>query len=240
MDTPSSINELGDIAGKKVMVRLDLNVPIADGKVFDDFRILKSLPTINYLKDKGARLIIISHIGEDQKETLRPIADYLGIKLLPADPKDPQVKEGIDKMKDGEMVMLDNLRQNPGEVLDNEIFAKDLASLADIYVNDAFAVMHRKHASIVSLPKLLPGFMGFLVADEIKHLSMAFNPEHPFLFIVGGAKFATKIVLVKKFIDIADRVFVGGALSNTVFKYFGLEVGRSLVDEKYLDLDFFF
>ncbi|MEK7066021.1 MAG: phosphoglycerate kinase [Patescibacteria group bacterium] len=238
MKIPRTIEELGDIAGKKVLVRLDLNVPIKDGKVFDDFRILKSLPTVSYLKERGAKLILISHIGEDPGETLAPVAEYLGIKLLPADPKKSEVKDGINNLKNGEAVLLENLRQNVGEILNDQGFAKDLADLADIYVDDAFAVMHRNHASIISLPKLLPSYIGFLVTDEIKNLSQAFNPAHPFLFIIGGAKFSTKIGLVKKFIDIADKIFVGGALSNTVFKYLGLPVGISLVESKTLDLNF--
>ncbi|MEK7070854.1 MAG: phosphoglycerate kinase, partial [Patescibacteria group bacterium] len=117
MKIPRTIEELGDIAGKKVLVRLDLNVPIKDGKVFDDFRILKSLPTVSYLKERGAKLILISHIGEDPGETLAPVAEYLGIKLLPADPKKSEVKDGINNLKNGEAVLLENLRQNVGEIL---------------------------------------------------------------------------------------------------------------------------
>ncbi|MBI5140028.1 MAG: phosphoglycerate kinase [Candidatus Vogelbacteria bacterium] len=238
MAIPRLLEDIGIISGKRVLLRLDLNVPIKNGKVFDDFRIVKSLPTINYLKNKGAKVIIISHIGENPGETLFPVAEYLKARLLPADPKNIVVLEGIDNLKNGEAVMLENLRQNPGEVLDDEIFAKGLASLADLYVDDAFAVMHRTHASIVSVPKLLPGFIGLLAESEVKNLSLAFNPSRPFLFIVGGTKFETKIKLVKKFVDIADKVFIGGALSNTVFKFMGLEVGVSLADQTDLDLSF--
>jgi len=238
MNIPRSIKELGDISGKKILVRLDFNVPVKDGKVFNDFRITKSMPTIAYLKEKGAKVIIVSHIGEIGTETLAPVAEYLGVKLLPADPISQVVKEAVGAMRDGEVLMLDNLRQNPGEVLNDENFAKSLADLADIYVDDAFAVMHREHASLVSVPKLLPSYAGFLVEEELAHLSKAFSPDHPFLFILGGAKFETKMGLVGKFLNIADKIFIGGALSNTVFKYMGMEVGVSLVDKASLDLDF--
>ncbi len=230
------IQELKDLRGKSVLLRLDLNVPIQDGKVLDDFRIKASLPTLDYLKQAGARVVIMSHIGEGGQETLQPVADYLGLPLLPL--KLDTLKSELSSLQPGQAVLLENLRQDPREVANDSNFAAELASLGDIYVNDAFSVSHRKHASIVSLPKLLPSYAGFLIQSEVEHLSMAFNPEHPFLFIIGGAKFETKINLVRRFIDLADKIFIGGALANTLLKKKGYEVGTSLVDDKSIDLDF--
>ncbi len=226
-----------DIKGKTILLRLDLNVPIKDGAVFDDFRIKGSMPTLNYLKEAGARIVILSHIGERGDETLKPVADYLKADLLPIK-IGSGLKAKIDSMSNGEVVILENLRQDPREVSNDLEFAKEMASLGDIYVNDAFSVSHRRHASIVSLPKLLPSYAGFLIQSEVLNLSKAFNPEHPFLFILGGAKFETKINLVKKFVGIADQIFIGGALCNTIFKKLGYEVGVSLVDKNGTDLNF--
>lgn len=237
MNPVRSIKELNDIEGRVVLLRLDLNVPIKDGLVLDDFRIKASLPTLNYFKEHGARIVILSHMGENGDETLKPVADYLKIKLLPLK-IDLSLKEEIRNLPNGQAVILENLRQNPGEVANDEEFAKELAGLGEIYVNDAFSVCHRKHSSIVSLPKLLPSYAGFLIQSEVQNLSDAFNPKHPFLFIIGGAKFETKISLVKRFTSIADQIFIGGALANTIFKKMGYEVGVSLVDNKEMDLDF--
>jgi phosphoglycerate kinase len=232
-----NIQDIADLRGKKVLLRLDLNVPIKDDAVLDDFRIKASMPTLKYLQEKGAKIIILSHIGEKGIESLRPVADYLKIKLLPLS-FDPSLRSEIDSILDGQSVILENLRKDGREVLNDEEFARELAELGDIYINDAFSVSHRKHASIISLPKLLPRYAGFLMQSEVGNLSKAFNPLHPFLFILGGAKFETKISLVKKFVGIADQIFIGGALANTIFKKQGYEVGISLVDHNGMDLDF--
>ncbi|MBI3632226.1 MAG: phosphoglycerate kinase [Candidatus Vogelbacteria bacterium] len=232
-----SIRDAGELFGKKVLLRLDLNVSLKDGAVFDDFRIKGSLPTLNYLKDADAKIIILSHLGEGGTETLRPVADYLKVSLLPIK-IDVSLKDRVAHMQNGEVIILENLRQDKREVVNDPEFAKELASLGDIYVNDAFSVSHRNHTSIVALPKLLPHYAGFLLQSEVENLSKLFNPDHPFLFILGGAKFETKINLVKKFLDIADKIFIGGALSNTIFKKMGYETGVSLVDEKEMNLDF--
>ncbi len=233
----NKVEDLKNIDGKTVLLRLDLNVPIKDAAVLDDFRIRASMKTLDYLKKNGAKIIIISHIGEQGNESLSPVADYLKVKLLPIK-IDSQLRDEIANMLVGEAVMLENLRQDPREIVDDQTFAVELASLADIYVNDAFSVCHRRHASIVSLPKILPSYAGFLIQSEVENLSSAFSPEHPFLFIVGGAKFETKINLVKKFISIADKIFICGALANNIFKTLGYEVGTSLVDSKEIDLNF--
>lgn len=188
-----SIKEAGDLLGKRVFVRVDWNIPSVD----DDFRVKKSLPTIQYLLDSGARPIIATHTEKLPIEDLKRFVPE-GAELLP------------------------NLRDNPGEEANDERFAKELAGKADIYVNEAFSVSHRKHASIVSVPKLLPHFVGFEFEDEVKHLSIAFNPPHPFLLIIGGAKFETKIPLVEKFLNIADKIAIFGANAKQAYgKYSG-------------------
>ncbi len=232
------ITDEKDLRGKRVLVRLDLNVPIVGNEVRDDFRIQRSLPTLRFLREAGAKIIIISHLESEATESLSRIAAYIGrnlpIKAFVTNYADaPSV---IATMQEGEIIMLENLRKDAGEKENNPVFASRLANLADIFVNDAFAVAHRSHASVVSIPKLLPSFAGPLLATEIEELSKAFNPEHPFLFILGGAKFDTKLPLIEKFIGIADHVFVGGALANDVYKEKGFEVGQSLVSKTQVNL----
>lgn len=207
-----SILEAGDLKNKRVLVRVDWNAPLdyrsGQAVVADDFRIKKSLPTLEYLKGAGAKVVIATHL-EPKGTPIESLKTY--------------VPEG--------MKLLGNLRDNPGEEDNSEEFAKELTSKVDIYVNEAFSVTHREHASIVRAPRLLPGFIGLQFALEIKELSKAFYPKKPFLFIIGGAKFDTKLPLLKKFIHIADHIFVGGALANNFFKEQGVDVGNSLVSE---------
>ncbi len=232
------ITEAPDLRGKRVLIRLDLNVPIVGNDVRDDFRIQYSLPTLEFLKKAGARVIIISHLESEVTQSLSRIAAYIQ-KFIPLKAFVTNYAEApsiIDTLGEGEIIMLENLRHNSGEKENDPVFAARLAQLADIYVNDAFAVSHRKHASIVSLPKLLPSYAGLLLTKEIEELSKAFNPEHPFLFVLGGAKFSTKLPLIEKFITIADHVFVGGALANDIYKEKGYEVGMSLVAREPIQL----
>ena len=203
-----SILEAGDLKGKKVLVRVDWNVLIEDGKVVDDFRIKKSLSTLEYLKGAGAKVVIATHLEPEDTDT----------KLLQT-----YVPKGVR--------LLENLRANPGEESNSKEFARKLASQIDIYVNEAFSVSHRRHASIVGVPLYLPSYIGLQFALEIKELSKAFYPKKPFLLILGGAKFDTKLPLLKKFIHIADDIFVGGALANNFFKEQGADIGRSLVSK---------
>ena len=203
-----SILEAGDLKGKKVLVRVDWNVLIEDGKVVDDFRIKKSLSTLEYLKGAGAKVVIATHLEPEDTDT----------KLLQT-----YVPKG--------MKLLENLRTNPGEESNSKEFAEKLASKINIYVNEAFSVSHRRHASIVGVPLYLPSCIGLQFALEIKELSKAFYPKKPFLLILGGAKFDTKLPLLKKFIHIADCIFVGGALANNFFKEQGVDIGRSLASE---------
>ncbi|GMQ95073.1 MAG: hypothetical protein BMS9Abin13_183 [Patescibacteria group bacterium] len=229
-----SIKEAGKLRGKRVLLRLGLNAAIKNGKVMGGFRLQKVIPTIVFLKKKGAKVIIMGHIGRERTQSLKPVADYVSkmtkIRFVP-DLHDKNLPDIIANMKEGSALMLENLRSDLGEVKNTAAFARYLASLGDIYVNDAFSASHRKHASIVSLPKLLPGYAGLHFEEEIKHLSLVKKPSRPFLFILGGAKFSTKMPLMKKFFRIADYVFIGGALANTFFKEQGFETGRSLADE---------
>lgn len=227
-----TIEEAGDIKGKKVLLRLDLNVPLVGDEIRDDFRIKQALPTISLLKKKGARTIIISHLDNSDTFSLGRVASYIN-KIIPLAfvKKLDELTKVVPTMKDGDVMMFENLRLNSGEKENDSVFANELSRVADIFVNDAFSVCHREHASIVSLPRLLPSYAGPLLDREIRELSKSFNPSHPFLFILGGAKFDTKIPLIQKFLDIADNVFVGGALANDVFKDHGFEIGRSLTSK---------
>jgi 3-phosphoglycerate kinase len=231
-----SIKEIQHFDGVKVLVRLDLNVPIQDGIIVDDFRIRKSLPLINYLIEKGALLILISHIETVDDPTLKPVAEYLQKIGIDCEFEKNYKKALGNKSK---IVLLENLRIHEGEKNNDKKFAKELASLADIYVNEAFSVSHRKHASISAITEFIPSYAGFQFEDEVKHLSSAFNPEHPFLFILGGAKFETKLPLIEKFMPIADKIFVGGALANNFFVEQGVDIGDSLVSKENYDLQRF-
>lgn len=222
-----------NLRAKRVLLRLDLNVPIIEGEVRDDFRIQRSLATIRFLRGAGAKVIIMSHIESDAVTSLSRVAAYIQsfieLKAFVSHIEDAEAV--IRTMQEGDIIMLENLRLNAGERDNSPMFAATLASLADIYVNDAFAVCHREHASVVSVPRLIPAFAGLLLSQEVEQLSKAFDPQHPFLFVLGGAKFETKLPLIEKFIDIADYVFVGGALANDLFKEKGYEVGRSVVSK---------
>lgn len=233
-----TLKEMGDIAGKTVILRLDLNVPIENGLVRDDFRIVQSLPTISFLQKAGAKLIILAHLESVETSSLSPVFEYLK--------KDHQIvfaktiveaQQLLTTLSAGGMVLLENLRTlSIGEKENDPAFAKELASLGEVYVNDAFSVSHRRHASVVGVPALLPHFAGLQFEKEYTRLSEAFSPKHPFTFILGGAKFDTKLPLVTKFIEKADTVFVGGALSNDIFKQQGLEIGSSMTSSIPVDL----
>lgn len=238
-----SINELqeADVKGKKVLVRVDFNVPVKDGKVVDDYRIVRALPTIKFLKEKGAKVLLISHIETKDVEapTLVPVFAYFKknneaglhdihfVEDIFSDDASTMLKE----MQNGEVILFENIRQYEEEKKNDAEFGKKLAALADIYVNDAFAVSHREHASVVGVAPHIPAYAGLLLADEIAHLKIDENVPRPFLFIIGGAKFDTKLPLIQKFLDKADNVFVGGALANDIFKAKGMDVKDSLVSD---------
>ncbi len=234
------LNDLteNDLKGKYVLLRLDLNVPIVNGEVGDTFRLDRVIETVDFLRLAGARTIIISHIESGDK-TLVPVWHYLnGYFPLEFSPTyfTAEAIDKVAKLEDRGVILFENLRVNPGEKENDEGFAKKLSQMAEIYVNDAFAVSHRKHASIVGVPKFLPSYAGLLMRQEVEHLSKAFNPDKPFLFVLGGAKFETKMPLITKFLDKADKIFLAGALANNIFKERGLELGTSLVSEVTADL----
>ncbi|PIP73377.1 MAG: phosphoglycerate kinase [Candidatus Lloydbacteria bacterium CG22_combo_CG10-13_8_21_14_all_47_15] len=226
--------------GKRVLLRLDLNVTISEtGGVADDFRIQQALPTIEFLRDAGAKTIILSHIGRHKGDSLEPVFEYMGRDMplsFAPDLGEATVVQAITALSDGSAVLVENLRRNEGEEKNTLAFAERFAQFADIYVNDAFATSHRAHASIVSLPKLLPSYAGFLFEREIAHLSAAFDPPKPFLFILGGAKFETKLPLIKRYLARADMCFIGGALAHNFFKAKGYPLGSSLVDRRADDI----
>lgn len=238
------INELKleDIEGKRVLLRLDLNVPILDGEVADINRLERIIPTVDFLRQNNARIIILAHAEnkDGENESLLPILHYLnGYFKTDFCPTffTPESIEKILKLEDKGVLLFENVRINPGEKENDPEFAKKLSQMADIYVNDAFSTSHRKHASVVGVPEFLPHYAGLLMKSEIENLSKVLTPEHPFVFILGGAKFETKMPLVKKYLDKADTIFIGGALANDIFKAKGFEVGTSLVSKGGFDME---
>ncbi len=234
-----TIKDVENLRGKKVLLRLDLNAPIVNGVLRDDFRIKKSMAILHFLHENGAKTIIISHIESTETKSLKTVHEYLSEFFNVTFFKDyfsEETKNAIDGMNEGNFILLENLRIYEGEEKNYEHFARQLASLGEIYVNDAFSVSHRNHASIIGVPKFLPSYAGILFGEEVVNLSKAFNPEHPFLFILGGVKFETKMPLIKKFLQLADFVFVGGALANDFLKEKGYETGLSVLSSKKFDL----
>ncbi len=230
----STITKVKNLKGKRVLLRLDLNVPIKGNRVLSDFRIKKSIQTIKFLKKAGAKIIIISHLGREKKNTLKPIAQYMNkytrVGFVP-DIIGYNARNTIENMKNASAVVLENLRKNEGEIKNDRIFAKQLANMADIYVNDAFAVSHRKNASITQLPSLLPSYIGLIFEKEIKNLSVILNPPKTTLFVLGGAKIKTKIPLLSKYINVVQNVYLGGVPANRILKEKGFETGKSVTGE---------
>lgn len=222
------------ISGKRVLLRADLNVPMQKGKVADTYRIRRSTKTILFLREKGAKVVICAHTGRDPKETLEPIAEELR-KYVPVtfvrDVVGSDAHMAVRAMREGDVLMLENVRRMPGEKENDPAFSAALAAYADVYVNDAFSVSHRAHASVVGVAELLPSYGGFLFEEEVKNLAFALTPEHPGLAILGGAKFETKQPLIKKLLEQYDQVFLAGAIVNDVLKAKGFPVGSSLVSE---------
>ncbi len=239
------LNSIEYFEGVRVLVRVDFNVPLENGAVSNGFRITSVLPTIKFLSSRGSKIILISHLEtrEGENVSLEPVYDFLVKELLSIGIdckfiKDyKKAQESIDAMPNGSCVLLENVRNFEGEKKNDPKLAKELASLCDIYVNDAFSVLHRKHASVVGIPLHVPSYAGLELAKEIKELSRAFDPLHPFLFILGGSKFETKIPLIDKFLKIADRVFIGGAIANDFLHKKRYEVGKSLLGQGNLELD---
>ena len=221
-----------DVRGKFVLLRDDFNVQIVDGKITDTFRIDQSMPTINALRNGGAKIAIVAHRGRPKGErnmeyTLQPIADYMNIPLI----GDCLDKEFLGNMQDGDVVLLENVRFYAGEEKNDPTFAADLARGYDIFVNDAFAVSHRAHASTVGVAEILPSYAGNLLASEIESLSDVMeNPQRPLLSIVAGSKVSTKIGVLKALAKLSDTLIIGGALGTTFNYACGARVGNSLFE----------
>ncbi|MBR2342105.1 MAG: phosphoglycerate kinase [Alphaproteobacteria bacterium] len=221
-----------DLRGKYVLLRDDFNVQIVDGKITDAFRIEQSMPTINKLRKMGARVAICAHLGRPKGErkmefSLKPIADFMGIELIP----DCLDKGFMASMQDGDLVLLENVRFYAGEEKNDPIFAAELAGGFDVFVNDAFAVSHRAHASTVGVAEILPSYAGDLLASEIEHLTAVMeNPKRPLLSIVAGSKVSTKIGVLKALAKLSDKLIIGGALGTTFNYAMGAKVGNSLYE----------
>lgn len=225
-----SVEDISHLQGVRILLRAALNVPIEKGKVTDTLRLDLAMKTVSYLLARGARVILASHLS-DKKASLQPVFAYLKNRIplsFVSDVAGRAAHQAANELKDGTALLLENLRWNPGEEANDPEFARDLASLADLYVNDDFTVAHRSHAGVVSVPKIIPGYAGFQFLAEVKGLTPALTPESPSLAIVGGAKLVTKIALLKSLLAKYDHVFVGGALSNDFFLAKGYEIGKSL------------
>lgn len=234
-----TIRDIRHFENIPILVRAALNVPIENGHVVNDYRLRRALPTIKFLTDRGARVILISHIGEAGTETLAPVAQALG-KLAPRVSFFPETigvraRSAVRDLLPGHVLVLENLRRDRGERMNDPAFAAELASLADAFVEDSFDTCHRKHASIVGVPKLLPSYAGLQLEEEIEQLSRALTPKQPSLAVIGGAKFSTKEAVLKLLLERYTHVFVGGALANDFLKSAGQEVGKSLTSSEGTD-----
>jgi phosphoglycerate kinase len=245
MFNKKSITDI-DVRGKRVLVRVDYNVPIKDDKITDDTRIVAAMPTLEYLLNHGAAVILFSHLGRpkggpDPKYSLRPVAAHLsGLLGKPVafvdDCVGPVAEAASKVLKPGEVLVLENTRFHPEEEKNDPELAKKMASLADIYVNDAFGSAHRAHASTEGVAHYLPAVAGFLMEKEIQYLGQAIaDPKRPFIAILGGAKISDKIGVIRNLLTKADKVLIGGGMANTFFKAQGYSVGDSLCEEEALE-----
>jgi phosphoglycerate kinase len=247
-----------NLKNKKILLRVNFDVPIKNGKILDDSRILAHLPTIFYLIKKKAKLILISHLDNPLKikskrlrilkYSLKKVAEYLNKLKIPIsksqflklkfidDCLGEKVKKEIDKLKAGEIILLENLRFYPEEEKNDKKFAKSLASLADLYINDAFPVCHRAHASVSAMTKYLPSYAGFLLEKEVENLSKVLKkPKHPFITVIGGAKISTKLPVIKNLLKIADKILIGGGLANTFFVSQKINISQSIYEKEMVD-----
>ncbi|MDI6704228.1 MAG: phosphoglycerate kinase [bacterium] len=237
-----------DVKGKRVLVRVDFNIPLdTKGEITDDLRITTALPTIRYISDNHGKAILMSHLGrpkgkvQDDKR-LTPVSKRLSrllgkeVKKMP-DCVGAEVKEAIFKMKEGDIILLENLRFHIEEEKNDPTFSKELASLGDLYVNDAFAVSHRKHASTFGVPRLFPqAAAGFLLKQEVEYLDRVNNPDRPFVAIIGGAKVSTKVPIIKNLLKKVDTLIIGGGMAYTFLKALGRPIGHSLVEDDMVDV----
>ncbi len=228
-----TLSEAPITEGTRVLLRSNLNVPVRDGQVTDMFRVEEALPTIEFLRERGARIIILAHTSEkggSLKVAYEGLSKSIQISFIEdVSSADSQAK--IKKMSGGECVLVENIRRYPEEEHNNDAFAKKLAQLADIFVQDDFSVAHRTHASVVGIPKYLPSFAGLRFEKEYTELSEAFSPEHPAVLILGGAKSDTKLPLALSLADVMDSVFISGVSGNTLLRAQGRNTGESVVDD---------
>ncbi|TMC63329.1 MAG: phosphoglycerate kinase [Chloroflexota bacterium] len=236
-----------DVAHQRVLVRVDFNVPMEEGRIVDDSRIRAALPTIKDLVERGARVILMTHLGRpdgqvDEAYRTTPLArrltELLGRQARHLDDcVGPAVEAAVKAMPDGDIILLENVRFHPGETKNDPAFARQLANLGDLYVNDAFGAAHRAHASTAGIAEFLPAVAGLLMEREIKTLGrIMVDPPHPLVAIIGGSKISSKIGVVRSLLKRVDRLCIGGAMACTFFKAKGLEMGRSLVEEDQLEV----
>lgn len=235
-----------DVKGKRVLVRVDFNVPLLEGSITDDTRIRAALPTLRYLVDHGAKVIVVSHLGRpdgapDLQYSLRPARRALerlmgrNVVFVPGSIEKDAV-EAVDRMVDGEIIMLENIRFYPGEKKNDPAFAKQLASLADIYVNDAFGAAHRAHASTAGVAEFIPAYAGLLLAREVNTLnSLLSKPERPFVAILGGSKVSDKFGVIEKLVDVVDVLLIGGGMAFTFLAAKDIQIGNSIVEPEWID-----
>ena len=235
-----SINACKNLKDKKILLRVDFNVPLKNCRIVDDYRIIAGLATINYLLTKEAKIIIIGHLGEpehgyEKEFSLKPVAAYLQkllkrkVKFVPVIDSN-KVAKIIKTLKGGEIIFLENLRFYSGELTNDDKFAKQLADFADLYVNDAFAVSHRDQASVSAIKKYLPSYAGLLLSEEVRGLSKILKPKKPLVVIMGGAKISTKAPLMSKLYSESGQILIGGALANNFWKFQKFNIGKSLYD----------
>lgn len=237
-----------DVKGKKVLARCDFNVPLKDGEITNDKRIVAALPTIKYLMEHGAKVILCSHLGRPKGEykpefSLAPVAkrlsEYLGVEVKLAEDAEvvgPNAKAMAAELKDGEVMLLENVRYRAEETKNEENFSKELASLADIFVNDAFGTAHRAHCSTTGVAAYLPAVCGYLIQKEIKFMGGALaNPKRPLVAILGGAKVSDKIGVIENLIDKCDKIIIGGGMAYTFMKYLGHNIGTSLLEADWVE-----
>jgi phosphoglycerate kinase len=230
-----TVRDIGVLKNIPVLVRASLNVPVENGKVMNDYRLRRGLSTIRFLAERGARVILISHLGEKGTETLAPVAEALAT-LIPGvsffgETIGERARAAVHDLPVGNILVLENLRRDQGEVKNSHAFAQELAALADVFVEDSFDTCHRMHASIVGVPALLPSYAGLLLEEEVLELTRALTPARQSLAVIGGAKFSTKEAVLQKLLQTYEHLFVGGALANDFLKAAGYEVGKSLVSD---------
>jgi phosphoglycerate kinase len=228
-----SIRDIKIFENIPILVRASLNVPIENGVVMNDYRLRRAMPTIRYLSERGARVVLIGHLGEKGTETLSPVAKTLGNLIRGVSFFDGTIgvraREAVRNITSGNILVMENLRRNGGEISNDRAFARELAALGDIFVQDCFDTSHRPHASIIGVPEILSSYAGFLLEEEISELSRALKPKKPSLAVIGGVKFSTKESVLSALLKTYDHVFVGGALANDFIRASGREVGKSIV-----------